>query len=240
MADNGCIFERVEKKYLLSNEQTARLTRALTEDGRMHTDQYGRHAIQNIYYDTPDFELIRTSLDRPAYKEKLRLRCYGVPDDGDTVFVELKKKFDGVVYKRRAPMTLREAELYLRGGPRPASDGQILHEIDYALNFYGASPSMYLAYERVALLATEDPAFRLTLDRNIRFRTQNLRLTGGAYGTPVLPQGTTLMEVKTGGALPLWFVRMLAQEAVYPTTFSKYGNAYRMLWASQKGGLAVA
>lgn len=221
------IFERVEKKYLLSDTQLADLMRAL--DGRMSVDAYGKHSIQNIYYDTPDFDLIRTSLDHPYYKEKLRVRSYGVPGENDPVYVELKKKYGGVVYKRRVSMTLRESNRYLRLGKQPADDSQILREIDYALNFYGAQPMMCISYDRVALFDPGQEGFRITLDANIRFRTTDLYLEHGPYGTEILPPRTVLMEVKTVGALPLWFAGLLSGLSIYPASFSKYGQAYLLL-----------
>lgn len=219
-------FKRVEKKYLLTRGQTAALLPRLS--AYMAVDRYGKHTIENIYYDTEEFELIRASLDKPVYKEKLRVRSYGVPQADGEVFVELKKKFDGVVYKRRTAMTLREAERFLRFGLRPAhADGQIVDEIAYAVNLYGAQPMMCVAYDRVAMAGRQDAAFRLTLDRAIRYRTDDLSLASGSYGTLLLPDDAALMEVKTEGALPLWFARLLSECGAYPTTFSKYGMAYR-------------
>ena len=142
------VFKRYEKKYMLTREQYNQLMSSLIT--KMCPDSYGKHTICNIYFDTPDYQLIRTSLDKPVYKEKIRLRSYGVPKEDDTVFLELKKKYDGVVYKRRVPMTLREARNYLYKGIKPEKGSQILREIDYAYQFYQTKPMVYLAYERIA------------------------------------------------------------------------------------------
>lgn len=108
---NQTVFKRYEKKYLLSLDQYhALISRIIT---RLRPDQYGKHSICNLYFDSGDFSLIRRSLEKPAYKEKIRLRSYGVPGPGDQVFLELKKKYDGVVYKRRVAMTLADARRYL-------------------------------------------------------------------------------------------------------------------------------
>ena len=238
MAKNNRVFQRVEKKYLLTASAALALAAGLKE--HMEPDAYGKHTIINIYYDTPDFELIRRSLDRPQYKEKLRMRSYGVPREEDRVFVELKKKVEGVVYKRRAAMTLAEAERYLNGGKKPRENGQIIQEIDYAVNFYGAQPMMAVAYDRIALTCPEDPEFRVTFDRAIRYRTGELSLGRGAYGRRILGEDQALMEVKTLGAFPLWFSRLLSQNKIYPTTFSKYGKAYAHMRKTQQEGRNVA
>ena len=164
-------FERVEKKYLLTPAQLDALAPLLHR--YMQTDQYGRHTICNVYYDTPDYRLIRTSLQKPVYKEKLRLRSYGVPQPGDIVFVELKMKYRGVVYKRRTALELTAAERWLAGSG-PAPEGQIPREIDYVQSLYRTVPAVFLAYDRVALFGRQDPNLRLTLEENIRWRTDAL------------------------------------------------------------------
>ena len=239
MATFTATFERVEKKYLLTQQQSTAFSAAIA--GRMAVDRYGEHTIENIYYDTPSYDLIRASLDKPAYKEKLRVRSYGVPKRDDPVFVELKKKVDGVVYKRRTAMPLCDASRFLCGGRRPQSaDGQICNELRYALNFYGAQPMVFVAYDRVAMAGLDDAEFRLTLDKGVRYRTDDLDLSRGSYGKLLLPQGTALLEVKTVGALPLWFARILSGLCIYPVTFSKYGEAYRDMLRQTKEGALVA
>ena len=162
------VFKRYEKKYMMDRTQYEAIREALDE--RMEPDQFGRSTICNIYYDTDQFDLIRASLEKPAYKEKLRLRSYGVPDGDSTVFLELKKKYQGIVYKRRTQMTLREAQEYLEEGRRPREDSQILREIDYFLQYYTLYPKVMIAYDRVALYGKEDPALRVTFDEKIRWR----------------------------------------------------------------------
>jgi hypothetical protein len=191
------VFERIEKKYLLTAEQYAALAPRLA--ARMQPDAYGRYTIGNIYYDTPDYALIRASLAGPVYKEKLRLRCYGTPCADSTVFLELKKKYRGVVYKRRASMPLAAAEEYLAGGaapalPRPepaapsgaqppaADPAQILREMDYFLSFYHPEAKVCLSYDRTAFFCPEEPELRVTFDENIRWRTWDMTLAAGAAG----------------------------------------------------------
>ena len=217
-------FERVEKKYLLTPAQLDALAPLLHR--YMQTDQYGRHTICNVYYDTPDYRLIRTSLQKPVYKEKLRLRSYGVPGPGDTVFVELKKKYRGVVYKRRTALELTAAERWL-AGDGPAPEGQIAREIDYFQSLYRTGPAVFLAYDRAAMFGRQDPDLRLTLDENIRWRTDALALSAGDRGSPLSVQGLYLMEVKLPGVMPLWLAHGLAQAGAAPVSFSKYGCCYR-------------
>lgn len=219
------VFNRYEKKYLLSQEQYIRLRKALQP--HMEEDMYGLHTICNIYYDTPDDALIRRSIDKPIYKEKLRLRSYGIPKLEDNVFLEIKKKYRGIVNKRRISMTLQEAYNYTIQGIRPREEGQILKEIDYFLRFYQTLyPKLYLAYDRVALFGKIDPGFRVTFDHNIRSRRTKVGLEHGDIGEPLLNERYYLMESKILGAAPIWFSRLLSQHCIYPTSFSKYGNIY--------------
>lgn len=224
MANIQTVFERKEKKFLLSNMQYEALRRAL--EPHMQIDQYGLHTIGSIYYDTNDFSIIRHSLDKPAYKEKLRLRCYGTPKPGDTVFLELKKKYMGVTYKRRVPATLFEAERYLRGGAPFPADPQILGEIDWFIKTHHPIPKILLSYERIALFDKAQPQQRITFDANIRYRHYNLELGKGVYGTTLIPPDTRLMEIKTDRALPLYLSRLLSELSIYAVSFSKYGRAY--------------
>ncbi len=219
------VFKRYEKKYMITIEQyNALMSQMIT---RLSADQYGKHTISNIYFDTPGFDLIRTSLSKPVYKEKIRLRSYGIPDEDDTVFIELKKKFDGVVYKRRIPLPLKDARKYLYYGIAPEGSSQILQEIDYAMNLYEPNPRVYLAYERIAFFGKEDPELRVTFDMNIRARENNLDLSRGTYGIPLLEKGKLLMEIKIPGAMPVWMSRILSELAIYPVSYSKYGTYFK-------------
>ncbi|MFT4005275.1 MAG: polyphosphate polymerase domain-containing protein [Lacrimispora sp.] len=231
-------FKRVEIKYLLDPVQYRELKKRL--EGRMAVDQYGKSTISNIYFDTPDSRLIRESLEKPVYKEKLRLRSYGIPKAGDTVFLELKKKYKGIVYKRREDMSLEEAEDYLYRGKRTGKDSQVLHEIDWFLDYYkGVVPAMYISYDRIAMYGIEDEELRLTLDGNILWRDGALNLDKGSWGNTLLEQGGCLMEIKLAGAMPLWLGTALDELKIYPASFSKYGQAYvvqTMMKLQNKGG----
>ena len=218
------VFRRIEKKYMLTRPQREALLQAF--QGHMQRDAFGRHTICNLYLDTDDFELTRRSIEKPVYKEKLRLRAYGVPGPEDTVFLELKKKYKGVVYKRRMELTCRQAMDYLLRGTRPDADSQIAHELDYALRLYAPRPQVYLCYDREAYFCPDNPDLRITLDENIRFRTQQVDLMRGAWGTPTLPDGTTLMEIKIPGAMPLWLADALDAQRIFPCSYSKVGTVY--------------
>ncbi len=224
-------FKRVEKKYLLSREQYNALRRELGD--RIIEDEYGLSSICNVYYDTEDYRLIRESIEKPDYKEKLRVRSYGTPKDGTKVFLELKKKYDGIVYKRRVSMPIEEARNYLENGVWPKSkvNTQILREIDYFQKMYRSTPKMYLAYDRIATYGAEDNALRITFDQNIRFRQEDIDLAMGDSGRKLLENDEVLMEIKVGGAYPLWLSEILNRLEIYPHSFSKYGNIYKKLLA---------
>lgn len=220
------VFERYEIKYMLTMEQYRALRAALC--GRMEEDAYGLHSIANLYMDTADWALIRESIDKPIYKEKLRLRSYGIPGADSQVFLELKKKYKGVVYKRRAPMTVREADAFLCHGIRPHRSGQILREIAHFHKQHGYPvPRAFISYERRALFSPAQDALRITFDRNILFRSCHLDLTAGVWGTQLLDRNQVLMEVKVAGAMPLWLSGLLSELSIFPRPFSKYGACYQ-------------
>lgn len=232
MADQ-MIFKRFEIKYMIDEAVFEKLMEVM--DGYMIADEHGRSTVCSLYYDTPKHLLIRRSLEHPIYKEKLRLRSYGVAEPSDTVFVELKKKFCSVVYKRRIAMTYDKALSYLAGNGQIAgsqvADSQIANEINYALKIYeNLAPAVLLSYEREAFYARNNHEFRVTFDRNILWRDYDLSLDKGIYGTPILADQKVLMEVKTDGAIPGWMADFLTANKLYKTSFSKYGTAYRAIY----------
>lgn len=220
------IFQRYEKKYLLTEEKYRQMMLLL--DGILELDQYGRHTISNIYFDTPDYQLIRTSLEKPVYKEKVRLRGYGqLQDDSAEVFLELKKKYDSVVYKRRMEMSLGEARAYLYEGICPSRQDQIFQELDYCMKRYDLKPMAYISYERMAYTCSRDPEVRVTFDRNLLGRSRELELGLGTFGMRLLEPEQVLMEIKVPGAVPLWMSRTFSDLGIFPTSFSKYGTFYQ-------------
>ena len=229
MSYQSC-FERYEMKYLLTHAQRDALLECIRP--YMALDQYGRTTIRNLYYDTESYRLIRRSIEKPVYKEKLRIRSYQRAGDEDTVLVELKKKFKKIVYKRRIALPQRKALAWLAGDDSCAPEGQIAREITYFRNFYGdLRPTVYLSYEREAFYSLDGSEFRLTLDENILVRQTDLTLNAEPGGLSLLPEGMVMMELKSPGALPLWIVRFLSEHKIYKTSFSKYGTAYeRMLY----------
>lgn len=222
------IFCRYEKKYMTDAASAEAFFAQIAP--YIRPDLFGETRICNCYYDTPDHLLIRRSLDKPRYKEKLRLRCYGVPTDESTAFVELKKKYEGVVYKRRIPLPYREATAFLSGEGRDAPDAQIAREIRWMFRLYdGLSPALALHYQRSAYYASDDADLRITMDSDIRFRTYDLDLRAGEAGELLLSPDTRLLELKIAGAMPLWLTSALNDCRIYPTSFSKYGEAYLQL-----------
>lgn len=222
---NNNVFKRIEKKYQLSSEKYWAFVHALAP--YMQMDAYGLHTIGNIYYDTEGYDLIRHSIEKPPYKEKLRLRSYGTPESDTMVFIELKKKWDSTVFKRRISMTLHEAEDYLNHGIHPNRDSQILREIDYFLDFYTPTPKLFLGYDRIACYGLGDPEVRITFDAHIRSRETHLKLSNGDFGTLLLGDDDVLMEIKIPDAMPLWLASLLSDFEIFPLSFSKYGNIYK-------------
>ncbi len=227
------VFQRHEIKYLLSQKQKDAVLAAMRP--YMQLDCYGRTTIRNIYFDTDDFRVIRRSLERPVYKEKLRLRSYRTAQADEAVFVELKKKYFDVVYKRRISLAQDTALRWLSGEDDRPLAGQIAQEIDCFRSFYVTlAPRVFLSYEREAYFDAGTADFRVTFDENLRYRRQALSLSEPPGGTTLLPDGVTLMEIKTAGAMPLWMAHCLTRERIYKTTFSKYGAAYKDMPAQER------
>ncbi len=225
MGQDGTVFRRYEKKFRLSREQYHLFRQRM--EGYMAVDQYGLSTICNIYYDTQNYELIRMSVESPAYKEKLRLRSYGVPREEDMVFLELKKKYRGVVYKRRIVLSLEEAVKGIENGKIEGQEGQIAKEINYFLARNRVAPKVYLAYDRIAMQGIGQPDLRVTFDFDIRARRDRLALTQGDGGENILHDDDVIMEIKVKDAFPLWMVRALEEGNILPTSFSKYGIYFK-------------
>ncbi len=232
MSEYRSVFERYEKKYIISFSQKKRLLDRISDI--LLPDEFGESTLCNLYFDTPDYRLIRASIERPVFKEKLRIRSYGVPDKSSNVFVELKKKYKGVVYKRRINMTYEEAVDLLCRRNLPLSKGQVLGEVAYFMGHYkGLRPSVSIFCERSAFYSAEDENLRLTFDRNVRFRNQLLDLSLGDDGTRILEDGLFIMEIKSLNSIPLSIVHTLNELEIYPRSFSKYGKAYEMIFSPE-------
>lgn len=222
------VFKRYEMKYLLTPQQKERVLAAMKP--YMRLDQYGRTTIRNIYFDTDNFLIIRHSMEKGIYKEKLRIRSYRQAKADSTVFVELKKKYKGVVYKRRVSLPEGEAMAWIAGGVCSHPPTQIRLEIDYFLDYYRPlHPAVFLSYDREAFYSNDGSDFRVTFDDRILGRREDISLESEVYGTPILPEGKVLMEIKCSGGIPLWMTRVLTEERICRTSFSKYGTAYRTI-----------
>ena len=234
------VFKRYELKYLLTQAQKKQILAAMKP--YMKLDDYGRTTIRNLYYDTPNYRLVRQSLERPVYKEKLRIRSYCQADPFSPVYVELKKKYDGVVYKRRIALPEQEAMEWISGNFPCLREEQIVREIDYFKDFYqGLEPKVFLSYEREAYYALDGSDFRVTFDESILCRQRNLSLCDGVWGTPLLSKDQTLMEIKCAGGIPLWMVGALSENKIYKASYSKYGTAYQsMIYPYLQGGRKYA
>ncbi len=222
------IFQRHEIKFLLSTALFGQILPLL--DPYMAADPHGAVTVRNIYLDSDHFRLIRRSMEKPLYKEKLRLRSYAPPLPGSDIFVELKKKYNSIVYKRRVAMAEASAIRWLSGADAPAEDCQITREIDYFRRFYAPlRPQVFLSYDRRAYYCPNGGDLRITFDTNILCRDTDLTLSAEIGGVPLLADDKVLMEIKTLGGVPLWLTKILSDHRLYRTSFSKYGTAYETL-----------
>lgn len=226
-------FARTETKYLLTLAQAAEMEMSLIRQGFEHIS-FGSPTVQSLYYDTADYALIRTSLERPSYKEKLRLRAYGEARHISNTYLEIKKKYKGVVYKRRTAMPLTQAAQALRTGRMPQEAGQVGREALWMARRYGLTPAAVIIYDRNAWFSRVHPEVRITFDRNLSFRDWALDLNCPERGLSLLPADQRLMEIKTNGVYPLWLARMLESAGARRVHFSKYGLAYRQFIQPEK------
>ncbi len=225
MAGAITTMKRYEVKYVLNKEQYDFIVEALK--GYMEVDQYGETSIASIYYDTPDYRLIRTSIEKPQFKEKVRLRSYGLAKPGGTVFLELKRKAYKIVYKRRVVTTEDAVNNFFNYEGNIAADGQIAREISYFRNYYKKLvPAILIIYDRVAYFQ-KNGDLRLTIDRNPRYRTSDLNLHTSLEGKPLLNEGGAILEIKVQEAMPLWLTEILSRGKIYKGSFSKVGEAYK-------------
>lgn len=233
------VFKRYEMKYLMTKNQRKAVLEAMLP--YMKLDEFGHTTIRNVYFDTDNYRLVRRSIEKPVYKEKLRIRSYKQAEPQDKVFIELKKKYDDVVYKRRESLSqLETLEWLVRGTSFPKASPsdratQIGNEINYFFRFYQTlKPKVFLSYEREAFYALDGSDFRVTFDENILARQDELSLSQEVWGERLINEGSVLMEIKTSGGIPLWMTHALTQEKIFKTSFSKYGTAYEKMICGQQ------
>jgi hypothetical protein len=222
------VFKRYEMKYMMTKKQQKAVLEAMLP--HMRLDDFGHTVIRNIYFDTDNYRLVRQSIQKPIYKEKLRIRSYKQVGENDKVFVELKKKYDDVVYKRRESITLLATQNWLNLGTTFPKQTQIGKEIDYFFDYYETlAPKVFLSYEREAFYSLDGSDFRVTFDENILARQEELSLSCDVWGEKLIDDNMVLMEIKTSGGIPLWMTRVLSQQKIYKISFSKIGTAYETM-----------
>lgn len=226
-------FERNELKYLITIEQKNKILKTINQF--MKLDEYGRTTIRNIYFDTPDYRLIRRSIEKPIYKEKLRIRSYKKAEDQSIVFVEVKKKYNSIVYKRRVALPIEDAMEWICKKKKLSNENQITREIEYFVKYYdNLQPTVFLTYEREAYYCKENSDLRVTFDENILYRNYDVDLHNEVYGEEVLDKNYSVMEIKCSYGIPLWLTSLLSKEKIFKTSFSKYGTAYKKILEKNK------
>lgn len=234
----GVTFKRFEKKFLLSPYQFSKLK--IEIDKHFEPDKYGQTKICNLYYDTDNYVLIKRSIDKPVFKEKVRLRTYGIPSDESVSFLEVKRKFNKIVYKRRIHLPYVEAIEYGKNNYKDEKT-QISKELNYLFEFYDTlAPRFYISYDRCAFFYKETSDIRITFDTNLTWRNYDLDLRLGSYGEQLLPDGYTIMEIKVPNTVPLWLAKLLSELKIYSTSFSKVGTAYKTMLAKKTGASPIS
>ena len=218
-------MKRYELKYILNKEQTAKLEESLC--GHMEVDQYGLTSIASLYYDTNNYRLIRESIDKPFFKEKIRLRSYGIAKENTPVYLELKRKAYDIVYKRRIQTTEDDAFNFFNYVKDLNNADMISKEINYFRDFYKSlKPACLIIYDRKAYFEKYGD-LRLTIDFNPRYRMNNLNLCSNMEGTPLFNSGEAILEIKVQDAVPSWLSTILTNLKIYKSNFSKYGEAFK-------------
>ena len=235
--NENSVFQRVENKYLITAEQAQQIQ--MKAEGYLRPDRYAKYTIHSIYYDTADSAMVISCLEKPEYKEKLRLRCYGQPHEGSRVFLEIKKKYRDLGSKRRITLDIQEAEDYMEHGIPHSVHSQIADEIDYMKNMYSLQKKLYLAYDRMAFAGISEEDLRITFDYSIRYRTDNLSLYELGNESLMSTQDTVLMEIKAMKRYPLWLCDILTSMHIYKNSFSKYGAIYSALQKQETKGIYI-
>ena len=223
------IFQRYEKKFLLSTSQQEALLARIAND--IKADVFDQYLVQSLYLDTPRWEVVRNSIEKPLYKEKMRLRCYERELTKKTMlFLELKKKYDGRIYKRRVVFPASELmgcnsleALVMK------KDSPIAKELGFYLKVNPVANKMYISSERKTFVGTKEANLRLTFDEEIKFRTTDLHFLKPHVGTAILASHEVLLEIKTPFGMPIWLARVLSELNIFPISFSKYGHCYQIL-----------
>ena len=219
-------FKRVEKKYIFTIQKYNELMKRL--ENKLNPTEFPNSKILNIYFDTDSYDLAIKSIQKPIYKEKIRLRSYNVPNEDSKLFFELKKKYKGVVGKRRIAINKSQYDEYLKyGSISNVENKQIFEEIDYAYKRYNLKPKMMVAYDREAYYLKENHDIRITLDFNLRSRTTDVDLFMGDAGKKFFSDDMVILEIKSCQSIPIWFAKLLNELQIYPTSFSKYGEIYK-------------
>ena len=230
-------FRRVEKKYIVTEEQKNALLRVLL--AHMDFDPYCQnektYTIHNVYYDTSDDLLIRKSLQSPEYKEKIRVRKY---TGMNNYFLEVKKKYNGVVGKRRITLSGDELDSFINDNVEPVrnsfAEQQAVKEIGWVLKRYKLIPKVYLSYDRLALFDKTNSELRITFDNNIHTNRDNPSFECVDYEDNLLDKDKYILEIKYVSNYPLWLARALNECLIRPKSFSKYGTEYKNYYVNSK------
>jgi hypothetical protein len=223
-------FQRYEQKYLLNQFQYDEILRILPEFAR--EDEFGRSTVYSVYYDTDDYKITKRLFDKSDYKEKLRMRSYGVPRQGDTVYVELKKKLNGISYKQRIPVSFTGTGFFLNPGPN--FNSAYSGEINWFLQYYNPSPKFMLWYDRLAFRGLENKNLRITFDTRVRWRYFAVNSRQEHDGYPLLAENIYLMELKVDNSIPFFLSCLLAKLKIFPVSFSKHKTAYENLRSNRR------
>lgn len=219
------IIDRYEQKYLLTKDNFNYLINLI--DDYLVKDKYFKETIYNVYFDNDYFEIINRSIDKPIYKEKIRMRSYYKTDNDTNIFLEIKKKYDDTSNKRRVIISYKDYLDYINKNIIPNCDKQIMSEIDYCFKKYKLKPKIKLVYDRFAYNLKDDDSFRITFDTNVRYNLNEMDYN--IEDDVMFMNDKYIMEIKTFNGIPLWLNKILNKLNIYPTSYSKVGKVYESI-----------
>lgn len=238
---DGKVFDRIEKKYLITKDEKKKLLKVIKQN--MEKDNYHKSEVYNLYFDTDNYDLIVQSIDQPVFKHKLRARSY---KGYDRVFLEVKTKIRGrdlnPGYKRRVMITHDDFDQLVKGkktveelaaqAKETPSDIQIAKEVDYLIKHFDLKPKIMTMYNRESYKGED--SLRITFDEDLKYRDKNLNLKQPKRGKIYFKdKRNIIMEIKAHGVLPLWLVEVLSANKLYPQQFSKVGKSYEKIRKEQ-------
>jgi hypothetical protein len=224
-------LSRYECKYLVLEAWVPEIRRIIgpfVRPDRFAPQAGGMYRISSLYLDSPDLQLLRMAREGWSERMKLRARTYSERQE-DPVFLEVKRRFNGVVHKTRARLARAEVRAPLRshawGAPARSGPSELRQFVHLAQHF-AVRPVRHVRYLREAYESRGGEPVRVTFDRALEQaegRDGELSPDGSRW-RPLGLEGVVL-ELKFTGGFPLWMGALVARFELERRSISKYSLA---------------